>query len=107
MNVKKRKKEKMNYNLRNLFDDDETRREGILRRQQQQQQDVYYRIRNLFREEPETYKIERINLNNYPAFGTSISAWRITGAVDMFNVNRAINDLVNEALQGSNPNSRV
>ena len=77
------------------------------RAQRRQQEDEYHRMNILFEQAQEPYRIERVNLEEYPRFTATQSAWRILGNVDLFNVNEAITTLVNRVLSGTNPNSRV
>ena len=49
----------------------------------------------LFEEATRNYRIERVNLQQYPRFAATQSAWKIVGNVDLININEAVTTLVN------------
>jgi hypothetical protein len=76
-------------------------------RLQAQKQDNIQRIAKLFRDNKNTYKIEKTYEYYYEKYKTKRSEWKVFGDIDIFQVHDVISELVNRMTEGLPDNVKL
>src|SRR6478609_2828010 len=83
------------------------KRRSDLRNQNEQEVDLYTYMRSLHKPNKNDYGIKFISQRYVKKYRTTISSWKINGDINLFNVNRAINDLIQKITKGKPENVRM
>src|SRR6476469_3965254 len=83
------------------------KRRSYLRDQNEQQADQFTFIKSLHKDNKNDYHIKFIGQRYVNKYRTTISSWKINGDINLFNVNLAINDLIQKITKGKPENVRI
>ena len=67
----------------------------------------YHFVRSLFKESNDTFEIKKISDYYSDKYKTAVSTWKIAGQVDLFNIHKAITELINKMTENCPSNCKI